>query len=128
MLATFMNCAGKPSNVTMLFAFDGTNQDDSGTGTDWDAVSGDTNIYRFYSAYQGYRGPDDTCDYCEGVGTRLGFLGTAVGGAVGFGWAARIEESYQALCPGFEADPIIDVIGFSRGAAIALDFVNTIAD
>jgi uncharacterized protein (DUF2235 family) len=113
----------------MLFAFDGTNQDDTDTATDWEAVSADTNIYRFYSGYRGYcASPDITCDYVGGVGTRFGFLGTAFGGAFGFGWAARIEESYQALCAGYEADPIIDVIGFSRGAAIALDFVNRITD
>ncbi len=113
----------------MLFAFDGTGQDDRGTATDWEAVSGDTNIYRFYSAYRGYMtSPTITCDYVEGVGTRFGILGTAFGGAFGFGWDERIEESYQALCAGYAADPIVDVIGFSRGAAIALDFVNKIAD
>jgi uncharacterized protein (DUF2235 family) len=112
-----------------LFAFDGTNQDDRDAGSSWAAVSSDTNIYRFYSAYQGYvAGTCVNCDYVPGVGTRFGVLGRAIGGAFGVGWLDRVSESYDALCAGYEQDPLIDVIGFSRGAAMALDFVNKIAD
>src|SRR5258706_6695851 len=112
-----------------LFAFDGTNQDDRDTGSSWAAVSSDTNIYRFYSAYQAYvQGTCVDCDYLPGVGTRFGILGRAIGGAFGVGWIDRVTESYDALCAGYEEDPLIDVIGFSRGAAMALDFVNKIAD
>ena len=112
-----------------LFAFDGTNQDDRDTGSGWEAVSSDTNIFRFYSAYQGYvAGTCVNCDYVPGVGTRFGVLGRAVGGAFGVGWLDRVAESYDALCAGYEQDSTIDIIGFSRGAAIALDFANKIAE
>ena len=36
-----------------LYAFDGTKDDDRETGSSWEAVAADTNIYRFYSAYTG---------------------------------------------------------------------------
>ena len=112
-----------------LYAFDGTNQDDRDTGSGWEAVAADTNIYRFYNAYEGYVStPDVTCAYETGVGTRFGILGLAIGGAFGVGWHDRVAESYEALCAHYAKDPIIDVIGFSRGAAIALDFVNKIFD
>ena len=63
-----------------LYAFDGTNQDDADTGAGWAAVSHDTNIFRFYSAYQGYASasPDVRCDYVPGVGTRFGVFGAAL--------------------------------------------------
>jgi uncharacterized protein (DUF2235 family) len=113
-----------------LYAFDGTNQDDSDTGTDWTAVAADTNIFRFYSAYEGYASasPDVQSDYVPGVGTRFGIFGEAFGGAFGFGWLDRIEETYAALCAAYPADPVIDIIGFSRGAAIALDFANRVCE
>jgi Uncharacterized alpha/beta hydrolase domain (DUF2235) len=80
-----------------LFAFDGTNQDDRDSGSGWAAVSSDTNIYRFYSAYQGYVvGTCVNCDYVPGVGTRFGVLGRAIGGAFGVGWLDRVTESYEA--------------------------------
>jgi len=113
-----------------LYAFDGTDTNDDGTGSDWAAVSADTNVYRFFSAYQGYASasPNVRCDYVPGVGTRFGFIGTAFGGVFGFGWNDRIDETYEALCANYPTDPIIDIIGFSRGAAIALDFANHVND
>ena len=36
-----------------IYAFDGTNQDDTDTGAAWEAVAHDTNIFRFFSAYEG---------------------------------------------------------------------------
>jgi len=111
-----------------LYAFDGTGQDDKNDGNDWAAVAGQTNIHRFFSAYKGYAPPDVTCDYVPGVGTRFGFAGTVFGDAWGAGWLPRIDTAYQQVCASYQAgDRIIDVIGFSRGAAIALDFVNKVA-
>ena len=54
-----------------LYAFDGTKQDDRGTGSFWEAVAADTNIYRFHSAYEGYaRSQGIASNYIQGVGTR----------------------------------------------------------
>src|SRR4051812_39074579 len=111
-----------------LYAFDGTKDDDSGTGTSWADVAADTNIYRFYSAYSGYaRSIDIKTSYVPGVGTRFGVVGRVAGGAWGVGWLPRVNETYEALCKNYVGgDHDIDVIGFSRGAAIALDFVNKV--
>ena len=111
-----------------LYAFDGTKQDDSHSGTDWESVSGVTNIYRFYSAYAGYARPQGMrVEYVTGVGTRFGPAGALAGGAWGVGWLARVNETYDALCEAYAGgDRTIDLIGFSRGAAIALDFVNKV--
>jgi uncharacterized protein (DUF2235 family) len=111
-----------------LFAFDGTNDDDSSTGSSAAAVAADTNVFRFFSAYQGNAAPGGmTCDYVPGVGTRFGLAGKIVGGAFGVGWLERINHAHAALCTAYAAgDRVIDVIGFSRGSAIALDFVNKV--
>jgi uncharacterized protein (DUF2235 family) len=111
-----------------LYAFDGTGQDDSHAGTDAAAVAGITNIYRFYSAYTGYaQSLGMTSEYVPGVGTRFGAVGKVVGGAWGVGWLDRINDTYDAMCKAYVGgDKMIDVIGFSRGAAIALDFVNKV--
>ena len=111
-----------------LYAFDGTKDDDIDTGSSWEAVAADTNVYRFYSAYTGYaRSMGINTEYVPGVGTRFGVVGRIAGGAWGVGWLARVNETYDALCRNYTAgDTTIDVIGFSRGSAIALDFVNKV--
>jgi uncharacterized protein (DUF2235 family) len=111
-----------------LYAFDGTKDDDSNAATTWEAVAADTNVYRFYSAYTGYaRSMDIQTAYVPGVGTRFGVIGRLAGGAWGVGWLPRVNETYDALCKNYVAgDHDIDVIGFSRGSAIALDFVNKV--
>ena len=112
-----------------LYAFDGTKQDDRGTGSSWEAVAADTNIFRFYSAYTGYaQSQGITTNYIPGVGTRFGVIGAIAGGAWGVGWLDRINDAHDTLCRAYLAgDHMIDVIGFSRGSAIALDFVNKVA-
>jgi len=111
-----------------LYAFDGTKDDDHDTATTWEAVAADTNVYRFYSAYTGYaRSMDIQTSYVPGVGTRFGVVGRIAGGAWGVGWLPRVNETHDALCKNYLAgDQNIDVIGFSRGSAIALDFVNKV--
>ena len=111
-----------------LYAFDGTKQNDVGTGSSWEAVAADTNIFRFYSAYTGYaQSQGITSNYVAGVGTRFGVIGKIAGGAWGSGWLDRINDAHATLCKAYLAgDHNIDVIGFSRGAAIALDFVNKV--
>lgn len=109
-----------------LYAFDGTDDNDSTGGTTPTALLGDTNVYRFYNAYEGAAGPKGA-DYVPGVGTKFGVVGQAVGGAFGLGWDPRVAETYDALCANYAAgDHVIDVVGFSRGAAMTLDFVNKV--
>ena len=52
-----------------------------------------------------------------------------IGGAFGAGGPERVKEAYKQLCENWaQNDHIIDIIGFSRGAALALDFANKIED
>ena len=97
-----------------LYAFDGTLDFDQ----ELDGL--DTNVVRFKELYNG-----DTEAYLEGVGTRHGVLGKALGGVFGFGGRARINEMYDLLCEKYKnGDKQIDIVGFSRGAALALHFAN----
>lgn len=100
-----------------LYAFDGTwNEDEEGEGRD-------TNVVKMVNAYG-----SDTF-YLEGVGTRLGFLGKLFGGIAGAGGKLRIREALEALDKNFDkGDYTIDVIGFSRGAAMALHFANEVKE
>ncbi len=98
-----------------LYAFDGTwneNKPDD---------AADTNVRKFYEAYEGRK------FYREGPGTRWGWLGKAFGGFFGAGGKERVEEAYEELTKNFrENERAIDIIGFSRGGALALDFANKI--
>jgi len=65
------------------------------------------------------------------VGSSLPYFGDVVGGATGLGGMDRLKIAYrwaQSWCrsvPGCEAK-LIDVYGFSRGAALARTFVNLV--
>ena len=98
-----------------LYAFDGTWNENSPK----DAK--DTNVVKFCDAYAGSKW------YVEGPGTRFGFVGKFFGGVFGAGGKQRVEEAYKELEKNFRAgDEVIDIVGFSRGSALALDFANTI--
>ena len=105
-----------------IYAFDGTwNSDKSGE----DRQVENTNVVRFYEAYHRRSGTDDF--YVAGVGTRCGAIGAFVGGAFGLGEQPRLDEAYDHLCRVWAAgDRVIDVIGFSRGAATTLDFCHLV--
>ena len=100
-----------------LYAFDGTwnfDQDDDGK---------DSNVVRFCELYSG------PTEYRAGVGTRLHALGRVMGGIFGFGGHKRIKEMSQELKENWSlGDEVIDIIGFSRGSALAVHFANKIAD
>lgn len=99
-----------------LYAFDGTWNEDE------EAPEQDTNVVRFRDLYQG------PVEYRTGVGTRFGAIGQALGGLFGTGGRSRIEEMYEALTTNWrQGDQVIDIIGFSRGAALAVHFANLIA-
>lgn len=98
-----------------LYAFDGTWNENQPQ----DAK--DTNVVRFLEAYQGEKW------YVEGPGTRFGVIGKLFGGVFGAGGKSRVKEAYKELKQNFDrGDETIDIIGFSRGAALALDFANKI--
>ena len=103
-----------------LYAFDGT----------WnDAKTADaqthTNVARFRDIYSRNSGTNDF--YVAGVGTRFETLGRLLGGAFGLGVLARLNEAYDQLCANWDAgDHVIDIVGFSRGAATTLDFCHLI--
>lgn len=98
-----------------LYAFDGTlNKDEV-------LDENDSNVVRFKDAYDG------NVFYCEGIGTSGGGIGKVLGGITGFGGKMRINEAFQALQSHFAlGDFNIDIIGFSRGGAMALHFANMI--
>ncbi len=100
-----------------LYAFDGTwNEDEESEGKD-------TNVAKFYNAYQ------DNKFYLEGVGTRLGFIGKVLGGVGGSGGRLRIKEAVKELKKNFDnGDKIVNIVGFSRGAALALHFSNEVVE
>ena len=118
-----------------LYAFDGTWNEEKDSG-----VYGlNTNVVEFARAYdgglavvakeQGKGGPSVRDDfYVSGPGTRHGTLGKWFGGAMGVGGRDRIDEAKKAAAERFAAgDETIDVVGFSRGAALALHFTNVLA-
>lgn len=109
-----------------IYAFDGT------MNKDYDEDGRDSNVLKFFNAYKDGcqdAAARDRCFYVGGVGTRLGFIGKFFGSVFGAGGQQRIEEGMEQLQKNFDAgDEIIDIIGFSRGSALALEFANTIYD
>jgi uncharacterized protein (DUF2235 family) len=99
-----------------LYAFDGTwNSDKPGT-------QHDTNVLWFRRAYTA------ECFYREGVGTRFGPFGQVLGGMTGAGGHTRVIEGlHQLQLNAAAGDSVIDVVGFSRGAALAIDFANRVS-
>jgi uncharacterized protein (DUF2235 family) len=107
-----------------LYAFNGTwnseKTDDLATTANEDEAN--TNVIRFRNAYDASH-----TFYRNGVGTRLSWWGKLVGGAFGAGGFTRLEEALHHLKARSKAgDPDIDIVGFSRGAALALAFANKI--
>lgn len=104
-----------------LYAFDGTWN--SATLDDDVEQENETNVADFAEAY------DAQTWYVPGPGTRFGRVGRILGGGTGLGGRTRVRELYQKLCEAWAAgDTVIDVVGFSRGAALALDFANRVVD
>lgn len=101
-----------------LYAFDGT----WNSRKTEDNEEKNTNVVRFVDMYTG-----DRKHHVAGVGTRLGWFGKIFGGAFGAGGRKRLKEAYSELCQNYvNGDKEIDIVGFSRGAALALDFSNRI--
>ena len=106
-----------------LYAFDGT----WNTEKSRDNAAFNTNVVRFKNAYQNNT-QKQQC-YIAGIGTRYKWVGRIIGGAFGAGELPRLNEAYQRLCRNWQdGDDIIDIVGFSRGAATTLDFCHLIQD
>lgn len=106
-----------------LYAFDGTwnSEKTEDVATEATEYDGNTNVVKFKDAYEGPR------FYIKGVGTRLGRFGRFFGGAFGIGGRSRLEEAREALQSNLAAgDREIDVVGFSRGAALAASFARRV--
>ena len=111
-----------------LYAFDGTGNEDQ---TD-DAF--DSNVCDFFQAYDDPLKNDDLSKdrgslYIKGIGqmahTRAG---DALASAFGFGGHRRVRQAMDRLENNIEAgERTIDIVGFSRGAALAISFANEIA-
>jgi len=107
-----------------LYAFDGTWNTAKETE---DPQYTNTNVFRFYDAYRKRSNTNDF--YVQGVGTRFDLVGKVLGGVFGLGVLSRINEAYDHLCRQWAAgDQVIDIIGFSRGAATTLDFCHRIQE
>jgi uncharacterized protein (DUF2235 family) len=100
-----------------LYAFDGT------WNTDEIDDERDTNVGRFLASYAE---PDVENCYVQGVGTKLGWLGKVIGGISGAGGWGRVLDARKHLEEHWRGEDLV-VVGFSRGSALALDFVNEIA-
>lgn len=99
----------------MLFAFDGTNNKDNPGDLN------DSNVVKFYDAYLSRK------FYQAGVGSG-GWLDRIIGGLTGWGGKRKVKRALVELEKVLEVDQKakIDVVGFSRGAALAIDFCNEV--
>jgi hypothetical protein len=110
-----------------LYAFDGTGQRDDQPELE---NTGDANVARFFFAYR----PsdldlpiDDRHNHYQ-TGGSAGLFRKVLGGITGFGGRTFVKRALHKLEDNIERnDTVIDVVGFSPGAALALDFVNEIA-
>ena len=100
-----------------LYAIDGT----WNSARNGEEENRNTNVMQFCRRYTA------GVFYEKGVGTRHGFLGRVFGGAFGIGGDSRVDRLYDNVCREYvKGDTDIDIIGFSRGAALALDLANRV--
>ena len=102
-----------------IYAFDGTNND-----KDNPEKGRPTNVAILYDIYDANR----EREYMRGVGTgeKPDYV---AGGASGIGGRWRLDEMWSRLVANFEkGDTEIVIVGFSRGAALAREFANMIAE
>lgn len=114
-----------------LYAFDGTGNDDK---PDTEEGGFDSNVLAFFRAYADPdKDFDETQDtgslYLNGIGQRAKTKpGSVLGKALGLGGHRRVGIMINRLEANREVgDTTVDVVGFSRGAALAVSFVNEVA-
>jgi len=111
-----------------LYAFDGTGD------KELDGHGGNSNVLGFFRAYDGGPRNDDPSIkvgslYLKGIGARSrAFLGDNPAEAFGIGGHRRVRQAIDRLENNLEVgDTVVDIIGFSRGAALAVSFANELA-
>lgn len=98
-----------------LYAFDGT----------WDDAKAKTHVWDFFDTYR-HNNPYGRDVYLPGVGTKTTLLGKVAGGLWGAGEGSKVDAAMAWAKHNIaQGDKIIDIVGFSRGAATALDFSNS---
>jgi uncharacterized protein (DUF2235 family) len=115
-----------------LYAFDGTGNQDQ------ENDSFDSNVVDFFHAYDDAGGwpknmefeRDPGSLYLKGIGRRARTrLFSKFAQAVGVGGHSRVGQALDQLEINLEeGDEIIDVVGFSRGAALAISFANRVRE
>jgi len=112
-----------------LYAFDGTGQDD------FDGDASDSNVAQFFNAYVDPLRDNDPDDargslYLKGIGRMAQTIfGDKVAEAFGIGGHHRIRQAMRRLRNNVRAgDRVIDVVGFSRGAGLAVSFANEVKE
>ena len=110
-----------------LYAFDGTGNEDQ------DNSERDSNVVDFFSAYIDPKKNAEPKEevgslYLKGIGRRAKtFFGRGPAEAFGLGGHQRIRQAMERLANNLEAgDSTVDVVGFSRGAALAMSFANEV--
>lgn len=97
-----------------LYAFDGT----------WDDNNVSTHVWDFFQAYTKNAG-DTRSSYFPGVGTKTTLLGKLAGGIWGAGERRIVNHAIDFATREIDkTSEVLDIVGFSRGAATALDFAN----
>ncbi|MCU7864314.1 MAG: DUF2235 domain-containing protein [Candidatus Thiodiazotropha sp. (ex Lucinoma borealis)] len=106
-----------------LLAFDGTWIDRNSTDPE-KAITSNVELFRQY--YEEANGLDST-RYIHGVGTG-GTLDSVLGGGLAVGARGKIDRAVEELETHLRTsnDRSIDIVGFSRGAAMAREFANVI--
>ena len=103
-----------------LYAFDGTGNKDK------KRPERDSNVRKFFEVYEKAYA-DKKSKYVEGIGSGHLPVISSVKKAVGGGGKKKVKKGREALEENLaNGDTDIDVVGFSRGAAEALQFVNDI--
>jgi uncharacterized protein (DUF2235 family) len=115
-----------------LYAFDGTGNEDKPDNEDGGF---DSNVLHFFRSYEDPLKNDDRKKdrgslYLKGIGMRAhSLIGETLAKALGIGGHRRVRQMMKRLENNLKADDqVIDVIGFSRGAALAVSFANKIAE
>ena len=130
-----MSC--KVIRIGVFFDGTGNNLTNDEAGRSSNGVSNIGKLYRLYADNEILRGKTPTecliyikAIYIEGVGTINNEDDYATGGGAGTLGAQRINQAIEQLSeirdqfPKSEYKCYIDVFGFSRGAAMARDFIN----
>jgi hypothetical protein len=101
-----------------LYAFDGTWHLDRETG----AYGRNSNVVMFRDAYD-----QAGIFYSAAAASRVGLVGKLISGAFGTSVADQLRTAFDDLCRAYQdGDRTVDIVGFSRGADLALRFISMI--